>query len=45
MKLEKQFYEAYKDLPKLSTLLREIPWSHNMAILSSTKTIKENKEF
>ena len=28
----KQFYETYKDFPKLSTLLREISWSHNLAI-------------
>ncbi len=27
----KQFYETYKDSPKLSTLLREISWSHNLA--------------
>lgn len=40
----KQFYEAYKDLPKLSTLLREISWSHNLAIFSKCKTIEE-KEF
>ena len=39
----KQFYEAYKDLPKLSILLREIPWSHNMTILSSAKIIKERE--
>ncbi len=39
----KQFYEAYKDLAKLSTLLREIPWSHNMAILSSSKSIEERE--
>jgi predicted nuclease of restriction endonuclease-like (RecB) superfamily len=34
----KQFYEAYKDFPKLSTLLREISWSHNLAIFSRCKT-------
>ena len=28
----KQFYETYKDFPKLSTLLSEISWSHNLAI-------------
>lgn len=39
----KQFYEAYKDITKLSTLLREIPWSHNMAILSSAKSIEERE--
>jgi predicted nuclease of restriction endonuclease-like (RecB) superfamily len=37
----KQFYENYKDLPKLSTLLREISWSHNLAIFSRCKTIEE----
>ena len=40
----KQFYEAYKDFPKLSTLLREISWSHNLEIFSRCKTIEE-KEF
>jgi predicted nuclease of restriction endonuclease-like (RecB) superfamily len=40
----KQFYEAYKDFPKLSTLLREISWSHNLSIFSRCKTIEE-KEF
>lgn len=40
----KQLFEYYKDYPKLSTLLREIPWSHNMRILSSAKSIEE-KEF
>ncbi len=40
----KQFYETYKDNEKLSTLSREIPWSHNMAILSSAKS-DEEKEF
>ncbi|MDW8550006.1 DUF1016 N-terminal domain-containing protein [Epilithonimonas ginsengisoli] len=28
----KQFYETYKGFPKISTLLREISWSHNLAI-------------
>jgi predicted nuclease of restriction endonuclease-like (RecB) superfamily len=40
----KQFYENYKDFPKLSTLLREISWSHNLAIFSRCKTTEE-KEF
>ena len=30
----KQFYETYRNFPKLSTLLREISWSHNLAIFS-----------
>lgn len=40
----KQFYESYSTHPKLSTVLREISWSHNLAIFSRCKTIKE-KEF
>ncbi|MFC1223306.1 YhcG family protein [Pedobacter sp. BG31] len=40
----KQFYESYKDYPKLSTLLREISWTHNLIILSRLKSIEE-KEF
>ncbi|MBK9642910.1 MAG: DUF1016 family protein [Saprospiraceae bacterium] len=39
----KQFYETYKDFPKLSTLLREISWSHNLAIFSRCKTIEERE--
>jgi len=40
----KQFYETYKDFPKLSTALREISWSHNLAIFSRCKS-PEEKEF
>ncbi len=40
----KQFYETYKDFPKLSPVVREISWSHNLAIFSRCKTIEE-KEF
>ncbi|MFV8354930.1 DUF1016 N-terminal domain-containing protein [Flavobacterium sp. XS1P32] len=40
----KQFYESYSPYPKLSTVLREISWSHNLVIFSRYKTIKE-KEF
>lgn len=39
----KQFYETYKDFPKLSTLLREISWSHNLAIFSRCKSIDERE--
>jgi predicted nuclease of restriction endonuclease-like (RecB) superfamily len=39
----KQFYEAYKDFPKLSTLLREISWSHNLAIFSRCKAVEERE--
>ncbi|ODS34934.1 MAG: hypothetical protein A7316_04695 [Candidatus Altiarchaeales archaeon WOR_SM1_86-2] len=40
----KQFYETYRDNPKLSTLLRELTWSSHLHILSKTKSIEE-KEF
>jgi len=39
----KQFYEAYYENEKLSTVLREIPWSHNMAILSSSNSEAERE--
>jgi predicted nuclease of restriction endonuclease-like (RecB) superfamily len=39
----KQFYETYCDFPKLSTLLREFSWSHNLIIFSRCKTIEERE--
>ncbi len=39
----KQFYETYKDFPKLSTLSREISWSHNLAIFSRCKSVEERE--
>lgn len=39
----KQFYETYKDFPKLSALLREISWTNNLTILSRAKTIEEQE--
>lgn len=39
-----QFYEAYQGQAKLSTVLRVLSWSHNMAILSRCKR-KEEREF
>ena len=41
----KQFYETYKNFPKLSTLLREISWSHNLAIFSRCKSIEEREYY
>lgn len=41
----KQFYEVYKKYPKLSTLLREISWSHNLAIFSRCKSDEERVLF
>jgi len=40
----KQFYECYKDTPKLSPLVRELSWTHNLLIFSRSKT-NEEKEF
>lgn len=38
----KQFYETYNiGDEKLSTLLRQISWSHNLAIMSRAKTMEE----
>jgi predicted nuclease of restriction endonuclease-like (RecB) superfamily len=39
----KQFYETYKDFPKLSALLREISWSNNLIIFGRTKSIEEQE--
>jgi predicted nuclease of restriction endonuclease-like (RecB) superfamily len=39
----KQFYEAYKDFPKLSPLVREISWSHNLAVFSRCKSVEERE--
>ncbi|MCX2494355.1 PDDEXK nuclease domain-containing protein [Pedobacter sp. PF22-3] len=39
----KQFYESYKDYPKLSLLVREINWTNNLIILSRTKSIEEQE--
>jgi len=39
----KQFYESYKEFPKVSTLLREISWSHNLSIFSRCKSIDERE--
>jgi predicted nuclease of restriction endonuclease-like (RecB) superfamily len=40
----RQFFETYRDQPILSTLLRELPWSHNLAIMSRCKR-DEEREF
>lgn len=39
----KQFYETYIDFPKLSPLVREISWSHNLAIFSRCKSAEERE--
>lgn len=39
----KQFYETYNDESKLAPLVREISWTHNLIIMSRTKTIEERE--
>ncbi|MBI1348766.1 DUF1016 family protein [bacterium] len=40
----RQFYETYRSQPKLSALLRELSWTHNLLILSKSKR-DEEREF
>ena len=40
----KKLYETYKDYPKLSPLVTELSWTHNLLILFQTQNIEE-KEF
>ena len=40
----RQFYETYSGQPKLSTLSRELSWSHNMLIINRSKR-SEDREF
>lgn len=37
----KQFYETYQEDQKLSTLCREVPWTHNTIIFSRCKSAEE----
>lgn len=39
----RQFYETYRDEPKLSTLLREISWSNNRTIMTRCKNLEERE--
>ncbi len=39
----KQFYETYYENEKLSPLVRELPWSHNLAIFSRCKEDAERE--
>ncbi len=40
----RQFYETYRGRAKLAALVRELPWTHNMLILSRCKR-DEEREF
>lgn len=39
----RQFFEAYRGQPEISMLLRELPWSANLHILSKTKRADERE--
>jgi hypothetical protein len=39
----KQFYETYQDNEKLSSLARELSWTHNAIIFSRCKTAEERE--
>lgn len=40
----RQFYDAYRDDEKVSALLRQLPWTHNLIILTQSKR-PEEREF
>ena len=40
----RQFFETYRDQPKLSPLVRELSWTHNLALMSRSKC-DEEREF
>ena len=40
----RQLYEAYKDDEKVSALLRQLPWTHNLIIVNQSKR-PEEREF
>ncbi len=39
-----QFYTTYRDQPKLSPLVTELPWTHNLLIMSRCKS-QDEREF
>lgn len=41
----KQFYETYKDSSTLQNLTRQVSWTHNLLILSKTKTDEERSYY
>jgi predicted nuclease of restriction endonuclease-like (RecB) superfamily len=40
----RQFYETYRDHEKVSPLVRQLPWTHNLIILGQSK-LPEEREF
>ncbi len=39
----RQFYDAYCGQPKVSALLRQLPWTDNLIILSQSKRVEERE--
>ena len=39
----RQFYETYRGDEKVSALLRQLPWTHNLLILSKSKRAEERE--
>lgn len=39
----KQFYEIYREEPKLAPLVRLLPWTHNLLILGQSKRLEERE--
>ena len=39
----RQFYEAYRDSPKVSPLVRLLPWTHNLIILGQGRSADERE--
>lgn len=39
----RQFYEAYKSTEKVSALLTQLPWTHNLIILGQSKRAEERE--
>lgn len=39
----RQFFETYRGEPKVAALLRQLPWSHNLLILSKCKRTEERE--
>src|SRR5215203_3470782 len=39
----RQFFEAYKEQEKVSTLLTQLPWTHHLIILGQTKRAEERE--
>ena len=41
----RQFYATYRDEKKMPPLVTQLPWTHNLIILSQSKTPEEREFF